>query len=74
MGTVVGVAAGLAIGIKTKSMKPLVGFGFMGSTADLAFGYFNACSDIIEDFITSKRDYDLKEKQRAVSASSTEKK
>jgi hypothetical protein len=55
MGTVVGVAAGLAIGLRTKSVKPLILTSFLGSTADLGYGYYNACDAPIVEFLVLKR-------------------
>jgi len=66
MGTVVGVAAGLAIGLRMKSVKPLILTSFMGSTADLGYGYYNACNAPIEEFLALKRMRD--EKNRIKSA------
>ena len=60
MGTVVGVAAGLAIGLRRKSVTPLILTTILGSTADLGFGYYNACSGVIEDFLIMKQARDDK--------------
>jgi hypothetical protein len=62
MGTVVGVAVGTALGLKTKSLKPLFVTGFIGSTADLGYGYFNACADMCQDYLVMKRARDKKGK------------
>ena len=55
MGTVVGVAVGTALGLRTKSFKPLILTGFLGNAADLTYGYFNGCADMIEDYLIMKR-------------------
>jgi len=54
MGTVVGVAAGLAWGVSTKRIKPFVLLSTAGTAADLAYGYGVACTDLIDDYMAAK--------------------
>ena len=58
MGTVVGVAAGLAIGVSTKKVKPFLVLATLGSASDLAYGYYSACTDLIDDFNAAKKAHD----------------
>eukprot|EP01041_Mallomonas_annulata_P000995 gene995-1952_t len=51
--TVAGVLVGLGLGIKQKSLNPLVLSGFIGAAGDLAYGYFYACRDITQDYETA---------------------
>jgi hypothetical protein len=55
MGTVVGVGAGLAYGLSVKKLLPFVLITTAGSAADLAYGYYHACTDVIDDFNAAKK-------------------
>ena len=48
--TVIGVAVGLAIGLRTKSVKPFLLTSISGTAADLAVGSFYACRSELDDF------------------------
>ena len=54
MGTVVGVAVGLAVGVTTKKVKPFILLSTAGTAADLGYGYFNACTELIDDYLLAK--------------------
>ncbi len=55
MGTVVGVASGLAWGVTTKRIKPFILLSTAGTAADLLFGYTHACTDVIDDYFKATK-------------------
>ena len=51
--TVVSVAAGLALGIRRRSYRPLVYAATIGTIGDMSMGYLSTCRDVIEDYEAS---------------------
>ena len=58
MFTVVGVGVGLALGLRSKNIKPFLLATFTGTVGDYSYGLLYACKDVIEDYQKCKLEYD----------------
>jgi hypothetical protein len=67
MATVTGVAVGLALGLRAKSVKPFLVTSFAGTAADLGYGSMYACRDMIEAHSAAKKAW-IEEKAKTAEA------
>ncbi len=52
-----GVGIGLALKLQRKSIVPFLIATSIGTTADLTYGYVNACKDVVQDYKAANKLY-----------------
>ena len=58
MFTVVGVAAGSAVSIKMRKVRPFIVGVTLGTLGDMTYGYLYSCRSFIDDYNKSKAAYE----------------